>query len=237
METEKILQAIKDLSALMHISRPVDQNRSTDLKQLFAALAKAQGEMQIASKKSENPYFKNKYADLPEMVKASRECLSKNGLSVIQQTQTNNDGQSVLHTILGHASGEWISSQMRILPPKSDVQTLGSYISYLKRYSYAALVGVVASDEDDDGEVAVATDRDLFAKGPAETYKPKNESYETVSKDQLDELQYELVNYPDIAEEVLNKMKIQSLADLPKSKFRISIERIREIKSLRNSGK
>jgi hypothetical protein len=234
METEKILQAITNLSTQIKAFHPAEPSRSLDLKQLFAALAKAQSEMEVAGRKSENPYFKSKYADLAEIVRASRPYLSKNGLSVMQQILSNNDGQSILHTILAHASGEWISSQMKIIPPKSDVQTLGSYITFLRRYSYAALVGIVSSEEDDDGEIAVSTERDLFAKGPAEVYKPKNESYETVSKDQLDELQYELVNYPDIAEEVLTKMKIQSLADLPKSKFRISIERIREIKNLRN---
>jgi hypothetical protein len=237
MEQDKILEAIQQLSLHVKNLHKPEPSRSTDLKELFAALAKAQSEMEVAGRKSENPYFKTKYADLSEIVRASRACLSRNGLSVIQQILPNNDGQSILHTILAHSSGEWISSQMRIIPPKSDVQTLGSYITFLKRYSYAALIGVVSSEEDDDGEVAVATDRELFAKGPAETYKPKNEPYDTVSRDQLDELQYELVNYPDIAEEVLTKMKIQSLADLPKSKFRISIERIREIKNLRNSGK
>ena len=210
-------------------------SRSIDLKELFSALAKAQGEMEVAGKKSTNPYFKAKYADLAEIVRASRPYLSKHGLSVMQQILPNSDGGSVLHTILAHASGEWISSQMRILPPKADVQTLGSYITFLRRYTYAALVGIVSSDEDDDAETAVATDRELFAKGAATTdYKPKNESFDRVSKDQLDELEYELVNYPDIAEEVLTKMQIQSLADLPKSKFRSSIERIRAIKALRN---
>lgn len=240
MDTEKLLQSIAELSALIRsleskLETQKVESRSVDLKDLFTALAKAQGEMQIARKRSENPYFKNKYADLEEMVTASRPALSKYGLSVLQQTTNNSDGQSILHTILAHSSGQWISSEMKILPPKADVQTLGSYITYLKRYSYASLIGVVSSNEDDDGEIAVATERELFAKGAATNdYKSKNESYETVSKDQLDELEYELKDYADIAEEVLNKMQIQSLADMPKSKFRASIERIRAIKTLRN---
>lgn len=232
METEKILQAIEQL--FIEIKSHKDATRSYSLNQLFAALAKAQGEMEVAGKKSTNPYFKAKYADMAEIVRASRPYLSKYGLSVMQQIVSNIDGGSVLNTILAHASGEWISSQMRILPPKADVQTLGSYITFLRRYAYAALVGIVSSEEDDDGETAVATERDLFAKGAADNYKAKNESFDRVSKDQLDELEYELVNYPDIAEEVLTKMQIQSLADLPKSKFRGSIERIRAIKALRN---
>lgn len=213
--------------------------RSEDLKELFTALAKAQAEMRTAGMSSENPYFKSRYADLTEVVRASRPSLSKNGLSVIQQILPNDDGQNMLHTILSHTSGQWIESRMRILPAKSDVQSIGSYITYLRRYSYAALVGVVTANEDDDGELAVATERDLFAKGTAlnTKYNPKEQSYESITKDQLDEIEYEIAQYPDIAEMILEGMKIQSLADLPKTKFMAAIKRVREIKHLRNGNK
>lgn len=212
-------------------------DRSADLTNLFTALAKAQAEMQTAGLSKENPYFKSRYADLAEVVRASRPSLTKHGLSVMQQILTNEDGQQILYTILGHNSGQFIESRMRIVPPKNDIQTLGSYITYLKRYSYAALVGLVATDEDDDGEVAMIAARDIVAKGPSTKYNPKDQSFETISKDQLDELEYELAEYPDLAEEIMDKMRIQSLSDLPKNKYQISLHRIREIKNLRNNGK
>jgi hypothetical protein len=44
---------------------------------------------------------------------------------------------------------------MAINPPKQDIQAIGSYITYLRRYNYSAIVGVVTEDEaDDDGEKA-----------------------------------------------------------------------------------
>lgn len=220
-------------------SQASNSYRSSELKELFAALAKAQSEMQVAGLKSENPYFKSRYADLAEIVRVSRPALTKNGLSVIQQILPNDDGQNILHTILTHASGQWIESRMRILPSKPDVQSLASYITYLRRYSYAALCGIVASNEDDDAEVAVATDRDVLAKGVAinTKYNPKEESYESISRDQLDELEYELAEYPDIAEQILEGLKIQSLADMPKTKYGVSIRRVREIKNVRNGIK
>ena len=210
--------------------------RSGDLKDLFAALAKAQQDMQVAALNAENPYFNTRYSDLTEIVKASRPSLAKNGLSVVQQILTNCDGQSVLHTILGHVSGQYIESQMRIVPPKADVQSLGSYLSYIRRYAYSSLVGVTTGNEDDDGEIAVYQERDKNQKAVAlnTKYNPREESYQTVSKDQLEELEYELAEYPDIAAEILEKMKLQHLADLPKSKYMVSLQRIREIKQLRN---
>jgi len=210
--------------------------KSEDLKELFTSLAKAQSEMEFAGLNNENPYFKSKYADLKDIVKASRPYLSKNGLCVIQQILPNSDGQNILHTILAHSSGQWIESRMRILPAKTDVQSLASYITYLRRYSYAALVGVVVGGEDDDAEVAVATSREVLAKGTAVNtkYNPLENSYETVTKEQLEELEYELAEYSDIAEQVLEGLKIQSLADMPKVKYHVSITRIREIKNARN---
>jgi hypothetical protein len=47
---------------------------------------------------------------------------------------------------------------MTVNPPKQDIQSLGSYLTYLRRYTYSAIVGVVASEEDDDGEAATGRD-------------------------------------------------------------------------------
>ena len=52
--------------------------------ELFAALAKAQGEIENASKNAANPHFKSKYADLAEVLNTIRPTFATNGLSMIQ---------------------------------------------------------------------------------------------------------------------------------------------------------
>jgi len=234
METEKILLAIESLAAQikeLKCKKSDSNNVKEDRKELFMALAKAQSEMKIAGCNSENPYFKSKYADLADIVRASRPALTKNGLCVIQQILISDDGASVLHTVLAHASGQSIDSTMRILPIKNDIQSFASYMTYCRRYSYASICGVVVGDEDDE--------RQLVAKGTAlnTKYNPKEESIEVVTKEQLDEINYELAEYPDIAEQVLEGLKLQNLANMPKSKYSISMRRIREIKNARNGIK
>jgi len=224
---QDILQAINNLA-----NNP--QTQSKDLDMLYAALAAAQSEFSVAGFNSTNPYFSRKYADFAALVQASRGPLTKNSLSVLQQIRTNDDGQSILHTRLGHASGQWIETQVRITPPKNDIQSFGSYLETLKRHSYASLVGIVAKDDDDDGEVAMIDSRKILAKGPSKKYNPKEQSYETITKEQLDEIEYELGEYLDIAEEIMDGYKIQSLADLPANKFRTAITRIREIIAVRD---
>ena len=241
-EVQQILEAIDKLGhRLESIARDAAEekipSRSAEVKELFTALSKAQGDMSTAGLNKENPYFKSRYADLKSIVDASRPALAKNGLSVIQQILVTHDGQSILNTILGHSSGEYITTRMRIIPPKNDIQSMSSYTTYLKRLAYASIVGVVTGDEDDDGEVAMIISRDAVVKGPSTKYDPRAQSPVTISKDQLDELEYELAAYADIAEMILDKMQIQSLADLPKSQYLNTITRVREIKQLREGKK
>ncbi len=239
---EKMLNEIATLStkidsALRH--NPHIKTRSDELKDLFSALAEAQSEMPAVAGNKENPYFKEKYIDLGDMIAASRPSLTKYGLGVIQQLLPNDDGQMILHTILSHSSGQWIESRIRIIPPKNDIRTMDSYTTSLKRSSYGALVGIVGANDDDDGEYASATTRETFAKGVAinTKYNPKENQLETVSRDQIDELEYELEGWSDIAEMVLDGLRIQNLADMPKEKFRVSINKIREIKNIRDGKK
>ena len=239
LKIQSMLNKLSDQISSMGQAKNVQTapSRSPDVKDLATALAKAQGEMRTADLNRTNPYFKSKYADLMSVVNASRPALSKNGLSVIQNILANDDGASMLHTILLHSSGQYMESRMRINPPKNDIQTISSFTTYLKRMAYASLIGVVTGDDfDDDGEIAMVEARDIIAKGPSNQYNPKEQSYETITKEQLDELEYELAECPDLGQEILDGFHLQSLTDLPKSKYRASIERIRKIK-LTRSGK
>lgn len=239
-----ILNKLESLSAqiqeLKQSMSPTQSYTSTTVKDLFAALSKAQGQYKRVGYNRENPYFKNSYADLDAIMESVRPALSMNGLGFIQQIRINDEGQTILHSILTHASGEWIESRSRIIPAKNDAQAFGSTLTYNKRYAAISLLGVTVGHDvsDDDAEIAMVESRDIIARGTAlnTKYNPKDVSAETITKEQLEEMEYELSEYPDIGEQILDGMKIQSLADLPKSKFLVSINRVREIKRLRNTG-
>ncbi len=239
----KLLEELKKLQDSVQHLKDTKQDsvrpyRSTETHELAAALSSAHGEMKSAVLDDENPWFKDSYASLESVIACSRPALSKFGLCV-SQIILEDDGVSVLHTIMLHVSGQFIESRMRIVPPKNDIHTLVSYTTSIKRIAYCSLVGVVSKGDDDDGEIAMADTRAGAAKGVAlnTKYDPKENTTETVSRDQLDEIEYELGEYTDIAEQVLSALKIRSLADIPKSKYGISIRRIREIKNLRENPK
>ena len=202
-------------------ARQAKQTESPELNKLMEALAKAQMDMDVAATDSVNPFFKSRYADLASVVKASRPVLAKNGLSVIQRTLTAEDGKVYMHARLCHSSGQWIESVMEVRPPKADIQALGSHLTYLRRYLYSSLVGVVTSDEDDDGEVAMKAPR---------SGKVEEDNNGKISKAQLQVLSQELSSSPELVENILKGFNISKLADLPSKKYTGCIERIRDIK-------
>lgn len=130
---------------------------SEQINELAAALAKAQGAMQAASKDSTNPHFKSKYADLASVWEVCRKPLTDNGLSVAQLPEATEHGL-VIATRLMHASGQWMQADLLLNPTKNDPQGVGSAITYGRRYGLCAMVGIVA-DEDDDGNGASMASR------------------------------------------------------------------------------
>lgn len=162
-------------------------NQSESINELAMALAKAQGQIVPALKDSNNPFFKSSYADLSSVWAACREPLSSNGLAVLQ-TLEHIDGVLNLVTTLAHASGQWIRSNLPVITQKADIQSLGSAITYCRRYSLSALVGVVA-DADDDGENAMARNQPQHQPKPkTQASKPVEKPIELISEGQGKEL-------------------------------------------------
>lgn len=121
---------------------------SDSIGALAQALSKAQASMALAAKDSANPFFKSRYLSLAGVWDAIRSPLGANGLAVIQATNAAEGGIELV-TRLCHASGEWVESTLFMPAVKTDPQSFGSLVSYARRYSLMAIVGVAASDDDD----------------------------------------------------------------------------------------
>lgn len=120
---------------------------------LAEALSAAQGKILNAPKTSENPHFRSKFSDLTEVWSACRVALSEAKIAVIQAPQFEGS-EAWLETTLAHSSGEFITGRFPLRPTKNDMQGFGSALTYARRYSLAAMVGVTS--EDDDGNAASA---------------------------------------------------------------------------------
>jgi hypothetical protein len=135
---------------------PSFRTRSAEIKELASALAKSQGAMENAKKDSENPAFKrdgkvSKYADLASVWDAIRKPLTDNGLCVIQSPRTVEGGVEI-ETELLHESGQFMRTVLWLPCPQMTVHTVGSTITYGRRYALMSVVGI--APEDDDGNTA-----------------------------------------------------------------------------------
>lgn len=133
--------------------------QSNEIKQIAAALVKAQAELKAVAKDATNPHFRNRYASLDAIIDAVRPVLVKHGLAVIQGAVTpESDAENrvtafTVETTLLHTSGEWLSSAVVVPLVKADPQGAGGALTYGRRYSLSALL-CLATEEDDDANHA-----------------------------------------------------------------------------------
>lgn len=144
---------------------------STETKQIFAALVKAQAEMPSAPKDGNNPHFKSKYATLQSIAETAKPILKKHGLAICQTFETACDGISII-TSLVHESGEYITGSLFLKPVKNDPQGYGSAITYGRRYAMAAILGIVADEDDDANAASTPRQNDAQPRTPTPFDKP-----------------------------------------------------------------
>ena len=184
-------------------------------EQLYKALAVAQGEITAAeaSQTADAGSYTYKYADLAACLEVIRKPLSENELCLIQIPSLL-EGEVHLETILGHSSGQSISCSMSMRPDKGGPQAIGAVMTYLRRYSLSAMLGV--AQYDDDAASAV--------KGP--------EDYDRLTPRDIDELLQKADElFGEKADFVLEQMvtmvfNVKHLADVPADQLKTALNRL-----------
>ena len=138
---------------------------SEDVSEIAKALCEVQQCELFALTDKKNPFYKSEYADISSVWSAIRKPLTDNDLAIAQPLGRLGD-LITISTILLHKSGQWIKGSLSVKPKPDkdgheDPQKVGALITYLRRFSISAMVGVCPAD--DDGNIA---------SGKSETKKP-----------------------------------------------------------------
>lgn len=138
--------------------------RSDNIGTLVGALAAAQLDFGEIQKNRENTYNHTWYADLADVIAATRPALAKNGLVIIQVPIYGMEDRKVAgaYSMLVHSSGEFISTELLLSAEgrgrdnalKLDTQTVAAAVTYAKRYTWQSLIGVAAEEDDDAQSLA-----------------------------------------------------------------------------------
>jgi hypothetical protein len=134
---------------------------SMTIGKIASALATAQGKFDPILKENDNPAYRgSKYADLSSIIAGTQKHLADVGIAVIQMPHaefgSDDTKMLTLTTMLAHSSGEWIMCDLEMpamMRERFDAQSVGSGITYARRYALQSMLGV-AAEVDDDGNKA-----------------------------------------------------------------------------------
>ena len=129
------------------------KTKATKIKTLYEALLEVQREVPAIQKNGINPHFKSKYITLDSLMSQVLPVLHKHNFIWITLPTTENSDPSLSYALIYTPTGEKIEGTMSLQAKGVSPQDQGSAITYAKRYSISALLGIVA-DEDDDGSKA-----------------------------------------------------------------------------------
>lgn len=168
---------------------------------IYKAMLAAQKKIQFAKKDSDNPHFKSKYADLGSLFNACKAHLNDEGILIVQAPRS--DAQSVTVTTVLMLEEEWISCELTAPLERHTAQSVGSAITYLRRYSLGCLAGVVS--DDDDGNAAteaapkatVASPKGSAGDGPKAALKAQVASSVVSVSSSAEAKRQEIINNSD----------------------------------------
>lgn len=133
--------------------------KSENIEEIAKALVEFRKNLKQPSKDASNPFFKSTYTSLDKVIEAIDETAPNHGISFTQWAVSNEQGNVGVETLLLHSSGQFIQyDPLYMKPEKNTPQSIGSCITYSRRYSISAIFGIT-SDEDDDGNQATGNNQ------------------------------------------------------------------------------
>lgn len=120
------------------------------------ALIGLHGDIDAFTKDESNPFFKSKYVPLPKMLRTLKPIMQKHGFILNQPIDVANTQQGMRNVVfsrLVHAETGLAEESKMMLPEIEDMQKLGGAVTYARRYTLSAVLGL--EETDDDGETAV----------------------------------------------------------------------------------
>lgn len=205
---------------------------SESISNLAIALSKFQGEVKNPANTATNPHFKSKYAPLNEILNVVRPILAKYELAVLQFP--SGDGENIIITsILTHSSGEWVEACPLVLKAdKATAQGAGSAITYGRRYSISALLGISSEDDDDanhaETQATTSTQKPSQAPPQGENKSNGQPNANNASPAQV-KLIHTLRNKANVTEEYIkSKYEVGSMNDLTKRQASEIIEQLQQ---------
>jgi len=130
--------------------------KTSDKPTIWKAMMDFRGKVDQVERTSKNEFLSYKYANINNIIDTIKPVLYELGMGYVQTVQYI-DGIDLLNTriyLVNHPE-EFIESNIRLVMAKEDSQSLGSSITYNRRYALWSMFSLEVHD--DDGERATQT--------------------------------------------------------------------------------
>jgi hypothetical protein len=210
---------------------------SEHINELATALSLFQGEVMDASKDKKG--YGYNYADLSNVLEIARPLMSKNGLS-LAQFPTLVDGRVCVESVLMHKSGQFMSSRMDIpytvSQKQSEAQAVGAVITYARRYSVGAILGITQTDTDACPKITQDFDKEensyqKKAYNPKMLPPPSFQSSTKIIDCQVEELKRLIGGDLGVSKYIRQKYSIQHLEECNEAQYIAIKDELRIMKS------
>lgn len=142
--------------------------------ELLPALRRAIGQMSniVAGRTADYEKYTTRYADLGDLLSPVRPILDEHGLAVSHDVDQPDEHHVTATTVITHDSGEELRRAPVTLPHGSTAQAFGSALTYARRYSLTAALGLATAD--DDGATAGAAPQHTATMDAAANHRADN---------------------------------------------------------------
>lgn len=180
---------------------------SESISKIAPALIKFNSQVSKIAKDATNPFHKNNYATLDQIIDEIRPVLNENKLAIMQNV-SGQDGTMTVKTTLIHESGEWIQSTGTTLKlAKNDPQGAGAGITYARRYDLCAFLSLNTGDDDDGNS--------------ASGINTNSSNEKAITPKQIGEIKTKTLQLAQLrnisTEDIYSKLKIRDITEITQS--------------------
>lgn len=156
---EKINDSIQNETEIQKQGDLIPYRSSKSTESIDKALVSFNKEIESIEKGETNPFFKNFYCSLDQIISYIRPILAKHDLYIQQFPICGGDNMMSVKTIIKHVSGEFIESDTTPIRYGKTAQDFGGTNTYLRRYSLASVLGLSFEKDNDGNENKIATEQ------------------------------------------------------------------------------
>ena len=206
--------------------------KSESIKSLVGSLVKFNQEVTKISKDAKNPFFKNDYATLDQIIGQVRPILASHGLVVMQDVSGGGDGIVTVKTLLLHESGEYMETTGTTLKlAKNDPQGTGAGVTYARRYDLSAALNLNTGEDDDGNSASGNQSNRSNVKAPKSkpAPKPKTSSLTQQSEIERKAKEYIKIQGTGTISALMEFLKISDIKLISENHAKVSIKKLDEI--------